>query len=216
MSNQFDFRQLVELCRSTHEQMQRHAARSVHTALVVRNWLFGWHIVEFEQHGADRATYGDRVIEKLSNALKEALGRGFSVRNLEMYRRFYQTYLTIPQTVSADSPERLQNEAPLSVSIPQTLSAFFGDMQLQQISDQIGEAFRLSWSHYVVLMTIDNTDERRFYEIEALENSWSIRELERQIASSLRAKASREMMSLMKAWDASGTGNRTHGTTIMC
>ena len=53
------------------------------------------------------------------------------------------------------------------------------------ISSILINRFSLGWSHYVVLLTIDNLDERRFYEIEATSNSWSVRELERQISSSL-------------------------------
>jgi predicted nuclease of restriction endonuclease-like (RecB) superfamily len=53
------------------------------------------------------------------------------------------------------------------------------------ISPEFIDQFSLGWSHYVTLLTIDNREERRFYEIEAKENSWSVRELERQIASSL-------------------------------
>jgi predicted nuclease of restriction endonuclease-like (RecB) superfamily len=45
--------------------------------------------------------------------------------------------------------------------------------------------FRLGWSHYVTLQTIRSVEERKFYEIEAIENSWSVRELQRQINSSL-------------------------------
>ena len=57
----------------------------------------------------------------------------------------------------------------LAYSIPQTLSA----------------EFRLSWSHYLILMRMENLDERNFYEIEAVENNWSLRELRRQIDSAL-------------------------------
>lgn len=57
----------------------------------------------------------------------------------------------------------------LAYSIPQTLSA----------------EFRLSWSHYLILMRMENLDERNFYEIEAIENNWSLRELRRQIDSAL-------------------------------
>ena len=51
----------------------------------------------------------------------------------------------------------------------------------QTLSDQ----FRLSWSHYLILMRMENLDERNFYEIEAIENNWSLRELRRQIDSAL-------------------------------
>jgi predicted nuclease of restriction endonuclease-like (RecB) superfamily/mono/diheme cytochrome c family protein len=56
---------------------------------------------------------------------------------------------------------------------------------LQALSTELASRFTLGWSHYVTLLTISNPDERRFYEIEARENSWGARELERQIASSL-------------------------------
>lgn len=45
--------------------------------------------------------------------------------------------------------------------------------------------FNLSWSHYLKLMRIDNEDERRYYQIEASENNWSLRELQRQFDSAL-------------------------------
>ena len=55
---------------------------------------------------------------------------------------------------------------------PQTLRIF---------SATLAGSFSLGWTHYVALLTISNADERRFYEIEARENSWGARELERQI-----------------------------------
>lgn len=51
----------------------------------------------------------------------------------------------------------------------------------QTVSDE----FKLSWSHYLMLMRIDNVEERKFYEIETAENSWSLRELQRQFDTSL-------------------------------
>ncbi len=54
-------------------------------------------------------------------------------------------------------------------SIPQTLSA----------------EFKLSWSHYLILMRIEDIGTRNFYEIEAIQNNWSLRELKRQVNSSL-------------------------------
>ena len=58
-------------------------------SLVVRNGLFGWYIVEYEQRGADRAEYGAQALRKLPAALQERIGRGFSVRYLRQFRRFY-------------------------------------------------------------------------------------------------------------------------------
>ena len=75
----FDFDGLVELCRRTHEETRHAAVRAVDRSLVVRNWLFGWYIVEYEQHGADRAEYGAQTLKRLSAALKVRIGRGFRV-----------------------------------------------------------------------------------------------------------------------------------------
>ena len=73
-------------------------------ALVIRNWLFGWYIVEFEQGWADRAElYGKRLIERIAEKLTARLGRGFSKRSLEQYRRFYDSYPEIAQAVPAQS-----------------------------------------------------------------------------------------------------------------
>ena len=52
-------------------------------------------------------------------------------------------------------------------------------------SQTLSAEFKLNWSHYLVLMRIDNIEERNFYEIEASQNNWSLRELKRQINSAL-------------------------------
>ena len=53
------------------------------------------------------------------------------------------------------------------------------------ISQTLSEEFRLSWSHYLILMRMEDINARNFYEIEAFENNWSLRELKRQVNSSL-------------------------------
>ena len=182
------FEQLLTLFQETHRELQQRAARSVDIALVVRNWLFGWYIVEFEQGGADRAElYGKRLIERIAEELTARLGRGFSKRSLEQYRRFYDCYREIAQALPAQSlgsslgwqdiRQALSGESPDSVSD--------AVITLQALSAELASRFTLGWTHYVALLTISNPDERRFYEIEARENSWGARELERQIASSL-------------------------------
>ncbi|MYA37749.1 MAG: DUF1016 domain-containing protein, partial [Gammaproteobacteria bacterium] len=109
-----DFDQLIGLCQRTHQETQRAAVRAVDRSLVVRNWLFGWYIVEYEQRGADRATYGKQLIPKLSKQLKSSHIKGCSATNLWKFREFYHAYPRIPQTASVESgrPE----------AIPQTLS----------------------------------------------------------------------------------------------
>src|SRR5437764_10909279 len=83
---------LVAAIAEAHDRAQREAARAVNVALTMRSWLIGYHIVEYEQHGSDRAQYGERLLENLARDLRQRLGRGFGWRNLEMFRRFYLRY----------------------------------------------------------------------------------------------------------------------------
>ncbi|MBE9061451.1 YhcG family protein [cf. Phormidesmis sp. LEGE 11477] len=151
---------LVQTLTQTHQSLQRQASRAVNYSLVVRNWLFGYYIVEFEQQGEDRAEYGSRLMKDLAQRLKLLGVPSCSVSNLRNFRQFYQTYPQIHQTVSGEL-------------IP--------DIPLKQLSEQ----FQLSWSHYQTLMGIRNTKERAFYEVESVSNQWSVRELKRQINSAL-------------------------------
>ena len=168
MSRRFDFESLVELCLQAHEDTRRSASRAVDASLVARNWLFGWYIVEFENGGADRGElYGKQLIVRLSDKLKAAGLKGCSPTNLRKFREFYRSYPEIQQTLSIDS------HSATSAVVPATAHSI------------IGKRLPLGWSHYVTLLTIDNADARRFYEIETADNGWSVRELERQIASSL-------------------------------
>jgi len=164
---------LVQEIRDLVQGARRAAAQNVNTLQVVTNFEIGRRIVEYEQKGLKRAGYGERVLKELSLRLTREIGRGFSERNLKYIRRFYLEYReTVPQiaqTVSGQLPAKTTTETPIG----QTLSA------------QFTPPFTLSWSHYIVLMNIDNRDERRFYEIESRENQWSLSELKRQFNSGI-------------------------------
>jgi predicted nuclease of restriction endonuclease-like (RecB) superfamily len=183
-----EFIQLLTLFQETHRELQNRSARSVDIALVVRNWLFGWYIVEFEQAGADRAElYGKNLINRLSAELKTLGLKGVSSTSLKQFRAFYSAYQNIGQTL----PDQCLTQTTDWQNIRQTLS---GESNLvvegspdrvHKLSAELASRFTLGWSHYVTLLTVSNADERRFYEIEARANSWGARELERQIAASL-------------------------------
>ncbi len=180
-----EFEQLLNLFTQTQQELQTRAARSVDITLVVRNWLFGWYIVEFEQGGADRVDlYGKRLLERLADDLTARMGRGFSKRSLEQYRRFYEFYREIAQTLPAQS---INDDSRREIRLALTTSNSTSGMPeiLQIMSTELAKRFVIGWSHYVALLSVASPDERRFYEIEARENSWGARELERQIASSL-------------------------------
>ena len=194
MSRRFDFERLVEICRLTHEETRRSAAQAAERALVVRNWLFGWYIVEYEQQGADRAEYGTQTLKTLSDALKSRIGRGFSVDALERMRRFYllheQILAEVPEETKSATLSRISGAQPISetpsrISPDPSPGTAPTDRFPQALSAELARHFALGWSHYVTLLSIDDADARRFYEIEAADGGWSVRELKRQINSSL-------------------------------
>ena len=209
MSRRFDFGHLVELCRRTHDESQRSAARAADTYLVTRNWLFGWYIVEYEQRGADRAKYGARLLSKVSRHLREAGIKGCSTTHLKLCRQFHQQHKSIGQTPSdqfaapgsAGQPSAIgqtpsdQFAATGSVGQPSAIGQTPSDQSpfplaalsrpLEEVIALLAGRFSLGWSHYVTLLTVNHAEARAFYEIEAAQNQWSVRELKRQIASSL-------------------------------
>lgn len=150
--------ELTDLLQSS----RRAAARAVNAAMTATYWEIGRRIVEVEQAGADRAEYGQGLVKRLAEDLSREFGRGFSERNLQYMRRFYQHW-PIPQTVSAElgspySSEFVATEPPR----PQ---------------------FILPWSHYLTLLSVESDQACLFYEKEAIRGGWSIRQLKRQINS---------------------------------
>jgi predicted nuclease of restriction endonuclease-like (RecB) superfamily len=143
---------------------RRGAARAVNAILTATYWEVGRRIVEFEQGGKARATYGEALLKKLSADLTAAHGRGFSKRNIEQMRAFYLGWIISPDGARART-----------AAIAQTPSAQLG------ASDLGTGKFPLSWSHYVRLLSIENTHARQFYEMEAIRGGWSSRQLGRQV-----------------------------------
>ncbi len=174
---------LADLFERTHAEMQGRAGRAVDLYLVVRNWLFGWYVVEFEQGGSDRAAYGEGLIRELSRRLSARGMKGVSTTNIKQFRSFYLSRREIGQAATDLSSEGEAKGQALTDLL--SSGAVTGPDGLQGVVEALVCRFRLSWTHYVVLLTIDDAGERHFYEIEAAANQWSVRELERQIASSL-------------------------------
>lgn len=159
------FTQIVDLLQSARSKI----VRTVNQTMVLTYFEIGKMIVEEEQDGKKRAEYGKRIIKELSKVLTVEFGKGFSERNIEQMRQFYLVY-SKPQTLSADFK-----------NISQTPSA----ESENDISETSARNFGLSWSHYLKLIRIDDENERKFYEIEAYKNNWSVRELQRQFDSAL-------------------------------
>ncbi|MBW2702428.1 MAG: DUF1016 family protein [Deltaproteobacteria bacterium] len=189
MSSGSQLRRLADLFEATHERTQHQAARSVDLSLVVRNWLFGCYIVEFEQGGAGRSElYGKRLIDQLAASLAKRGLKGTSPTNLRKFRAFYEAYPEIQQALSVESGEALLpalGEIQQTLSVESALIDWDGSKAIDALVGQLAPHFQLAWSHYVILLSLKISEERRFYEVEAVANSWSVRELERQIDCAL-------------------------------
>lgn len=173
---------LFERVAQIIESARHHVARSVNTAMVHGYWLIGREIVEVEQGGADRAEYGEQVLQRLSGRLAERFGRGFSVQNVRRMRQFYLTYQhgsLVPEEVGGPGKRSALPSVSEDSAIRSAVPSVF--------TSEAGWLFPplLGWTHYVILMRVDSPDARAFYEIEASRCHWSTRELERQIASLL-------------------------------
>ncbi|MCB0537319.1 MAG: DUF1016 family protein [Bacteroidetes bacterium] len=86
------YNELLDNIGLTIEQARENAFRAVNTELVKANWEIGRHIVEYEQHGQERAEYGSELLSRLSKDLRQRYGKGFGRRNILDMRRFYLAY----------------------------------------------------------------------------------------------------------------------------
>lgn len=175
---------LHELCKNSIDLIEYArgiTAKQINIIQLMTFYSIGKWIVEEQQQGESRARYGQRVIKRLSEALAEQYGRGFSVDTLENARRFFLTYQDrISETVFRK----------FAVEKSETVFSLF----------EKESPFTLPWSHYLQLMRIKDENERKFYEIEATNEAWGIRTLQRQYNSSLyeRLALSREKDEVMR------------------
>lgn len=216
---------LIEQVRTLVQSARRAAAGAVDTLQVLTNFKIGLLIVEHEQQGQDRAAYGRQTLIQLSASLTAELGRGFSVDNLSNMRKFYLLWKDRVDPISEKASRKL-TAAPISetpsrklraAAMPQTVSEESGPIPQKPSEELLAISatpsrisslpFTLSWSHYVVLLTIKNPSERSFYEIESANSGWSFRDLKRQVASCLyeRLALSRDKNRIRKLADEGHT-----------
>ena len=173
------------------ETARRASARSVNAVMTATYWLIGRRIVEHEQHGRERAEYGETLIRRLATDLAARFGRGFGRSNLFQIRAFYLQYADIIPMPPGGLP-RLKKV--------QTASGLFKQPFGPRTLSQVAVRFPLPWSHYARLLTVKNPHARAFYEAEALRGGWSIRQLNRQIGTMFyeRAALSRNKTAMLR------------------
>jgi predicted nuclease of restriction endonuclease-like (RecB) superfamily len=153
------------------EEARQRVATVANTAMVYTYFEIGKMIVEELQEGAKRAAYGKNLLKDVSKDLTSKLGSGFSVQNLERMRSFYLLY--------SNSSAVMRNLKKIQKS-----SSAMRILKKSNTENGI-RIFGLSWTHYLILLRIENDEERNFYEIESLQNRWTVKQLERQFNTGL-------------------------------
>ena len=182
-----NFEKLVNSIYQTHCVLQENAAKAINYNLTVRNWLIGCYIIEYEQNGDDRAKYGTSLLEEIAKKLKNKGLKGLHRRALNTCRLFYQTYPQIWLTVSAE----IQNSqyADMLPAVPaERLNIWLTPSAESENNINVPPELllsRLSYSHFIELIRVEDELQRLFYEVETIKNNWNIRELRRAIDTSL-------------------------------
>ena len=190
-----NFDSLVHMIHTVQDALQEQAAHAVNLALTARNWLIGYYIVEFEQHGEDRAEYGDQLLKNLETRIKK---KGMTERRFREFRRLYVVYPQLSTEVAkylVSLPVGSRNLLNNSIKEIRQTSA---ESQIPVIRRTSAELVvtedwmlpaemlfnRISYSNLSLISQIDDPVKRSFYEIENIKGCWSNRELDRQISSS--------------------------------
>jgi len=184
------FSQLSQILKDTNERLFRSAVKAVNVNLTMRNWFFGYYIVEFDQHGEDRARYGTQLLNTLAGDLAI---KGLTAPELSRCRQFYKTYPQIVELIPREfkSILSLQNLGTLSQESETDNGLILGTVsqELQESSNifkynHLNKLIsNVSFSHWVELIKITDEVKRSFYELLILKTQPNIRELRRQIQS---------------------------------
>lgn len=192
---QQNFGQLIDNVYQTHCLLQLNAQNAVNQNLTMRNWLIGYYIVEFEQNGEDRAKYGSRLLEEMAKEIKAKEVKGLNSRALRSCRLFYVSYPQIRQSVTAKLQQIDYKSLNISSKEIEIWRSATAELEIQQSATvELPETYpisnevllsRLSYTHFVELLRAKEPLERLFYEVEAIKNNWSVKDLERAFDSAL-------------------------------
>ena len=190
-----DFEGLVGRIQATSEALQQDALVVINRSVTARAWLTGYYIVEYEQHSADRAKYGEGLLKKLAERLNNV---NFALPSLKNYRAFYRVYPEIGFEVATYLRERfgkgytacslLPEATPLALK-GKSYTVCSQSVQNGLLVEKDGDVRiaadalfnRLSYSHIRELVRLEDDLQRTFYAFEAIRGTWSVRELQRQI-----------------------------------
>lgn len=177
------FNDLTSIIQTTHDAAQSSAVKAINRMQTMRNWLIGYYIVEYEQHGKDRAEYGTQLLKKLEERVNR---KGMTTTLFKWARKFYRLYPqmtdNLPVRICATMMHQLQ-------SVENKEDAIGASMMHQFMTPGKTIISHLSFTHLREIMTLDDPLARYFYEQECIKCTWSVRELRRQISTNLYVRA---------------------------
>lgn len=185
-----NFESLVGRINQVQDMLQAQTAHAINLAVTARNWLVGFYIVEFEQHGEDRARYGENLLKNLAKRLNR---RGLGERRLYEFRLTYIIYPQIGQVIAdyiaKNNRQDILRLPTAKLQIVENLED--GNLRLLTAKSHVEEwqtpadrlFNRLSATHLVLLSNIKDPLKRAFYEQETIRGCWTVKELDRQISS---------------------------------
>lgn len=188
------FNDLTSIIQTTHDAAQSSAVKAINRMQTMRNWLIGYYIVEYEQHGKDRAEYGTQLLKKLEERVNR---KGMTRNTFQSARNFYRMYPQIIENFQINKSASMSCKSYMDTtnSISNTESV---DNQSDGICPTVSCKFqtsgktiisRLSYSHIYEIMKVSDPLARYFYEQECIKCTWSVRELRRQISTNLYVRA---------------------------
>ena len=188
------FNDLTSVIQTTHDAAQSSAVKAINRMQTMRNWLIGYYIVEYEQHGKDRAEYGTQLLKKLEERVNR---KGMTRNTFQSARNFYRMYPQIIENFQINKSASMSSKSYMDTtnSISNTESV---DNQSDGICPTVSCKFqtsgktiisRLSYSHIYEIMKVSDPLARYFYEQECIKCTWSVRELRRQISTNLYVRA---------------------------
>lgn len=195
--------QLTNTIQQTNQYFLLQAQKQVNTSLTLRNWVIGFYILEYEQSGKDRADYGSGLYKAIAERLAQNGIKSIRERHLYLCKDFYLAYPQILRTASAKSYLIDFQSADFLRTLSAETAPFNGkDPDLNTLLTQ------LSFSHFIELLKAENGIKRRFYEVEAIRNNWSVRTLKRAIESLLceRTGLSTDKSAILNEFDKQPDG----------
>ena len=160
-----------------HSYFSDYANKQVNHAYTLRNWLIGMYLFEFEQKGKNRAEYGDKLYKNLALKLKERKIKGMSFIMLHNFKNFFQMYPSIIQSLIE------QFESDENKNIQSLIGQLSLEKKVKSIAIENPNLFvsKISFTHILEFIKIDNPLQRSFYEIQTIKNCWTVRQLQREI-----------------------------------